>query len=209
MDTNKETFETWNKVAKLYEEKFMQLDLYNDSYDLFCDSVNKKGATILDVGCGPGNITRYLLKKRPDFSIEGIDISSNMIELAIANNPEAQFTVMDSREIDKLQSKFNGIICGFCLPYISEPEVSKFIQDCANLLEENGILYISFVEGDYLKSGFQIASSGDRTYFYFHTLDNLAKELKDCSFETIKLFRKNYEKNLATEEIHTVIIARK
>lgn len=29
----KETFEIWNKVASLYQEKFMNLDLYNDSYD--------------------------------------------------------------------------------------------------------------------------------------------------------------------------------
>lgn len=28
-----ETFETWNKIAGLYEEKFMDLDLYNQSYD--------------------------------------------------------------------------------------------------------------------------------------------------------------------------------
>jgi hypothetical protein len=31
MDRYKETFETWNKVASLYQDKFMELDLYNDS----------------------------------------------------------------------------------------------------------------------------------------------------------------------------------
>ena len=29
-----ETFETWNKVAALYQDKFMDLDLYNDTYEL-------------------------------------------------------------------------------------------------------------------------------------------------------------------------------
>lgn len=52
-------------------------------------------------------------------------------------------------------------------------------------------------------------SSGDRTYFYFHTLDSLTKELTNNNFETIKLLNKNYKKSIATEELHTIIIARK
>ena len=173
------------------------------------EEINIENAAILEIGCGPGNITKYLLNKRPDFRIEGIDISPNMIELAKTNNPTANFKVLDCRELDKLQNKFNGIICGFCFPYLSEFDSSKLIKDCTNLLTDKGVLYISFVEGDYLKSGFQIASTGDRTYFYYHTLDRLTKELKNSSFETIKLVHKNYKNNLATEEIHTVIIARK
>ena len=209
VDRYKETFDTWNKVANLYQDKFMDLDLYDDTYDTFCEEVNVENATILEIGCGPGNITKYLLNKRPGFRIEGIDISPNMIELAKTNNTTADFKVMDCREIDKLQNKFNGIICGFCFPYLSKFDCSKLIKDCTTLLTDKGVLYISFVEGDYLKSGFQIASSGDRTYFYFYTLDNVANELKDCGFETINLFRKNYKRNSATEEIHTIIIARK
>lgn len=61
MDPYKETFETWNKVASLYQEKFMELKLYNDTYDLICNVVIKNKATILEIGCGSGNITRYLL----------------------------------------------------------------------------------------------------------------------------------------------------
>ena len=35
------TFETWNKVAAAYQEKFMELDLYNDTYDAFCALIEK------------------------------------------------------------------------------------------------------------------------------------------------------------------------
>jgi trans-aconitate methyltransferase len=209
VDTYKETFDTWNKVAKLYEEKFMDLDLYNDSYDTFCELVNTRNAAILDAGCGPGNITKYLLNKRPDFRIEGIDISPNMIALAKANNPAAGFRVLDCREIHRLQNKFDGIICGFCLPYISAIDCSKLIRNYGSLLKENGILYISFVEGEYKNSGFQVAGTGDRTYFYFHTLKSLKKELKNNSFHVIKIFEKNYRKNVEKEEIQTIIVAKK
>ena len=33
MDRYTETFETWNKIATQYQDKFMQLDLYNYTYD--------------------------------------------------------------------------------------------------------------------------------------------------------------------------------
>ncbi len=54
MDRYQETFETWNKIASLYEDKFMNLDLYNNSYDLITDSIQTKNAKILEIGCGQG-----------------------------------------------------------------------------------------------------------------------------------------------------------
>jgi ubiquinone/menaquinone biosynthesis C-methylase UbiE len=209
MDKYQETFETWNKVAKLYEDKFMDLDLYNDTYDRFCELVLKKKASILEIGCGPGNITKYLLAKRPDFEILATDISPNMIELAKINCPDAKFELIDSRKIDNIKNTFDAIVCGFCLPYLSEADVHKFIIDCNNLLNKNGILYLSFVEGEKEKSGYQKGSSGDRTYFYFHHLEFLTNLLKVNHFEKQSLIRKSYTKNDKTEEMHTIIIAQK
>lgn len=209
MDNYKETLNTWNKVAQLYQDKFMHLNLYDDTYDFFCAEVKVPNATILEIGCGPGNITSYLLNKRPDFKIEGIDFAPNMIELAKVNNPTAQFQVMDCREIDRLKSKFDAIVCGFCLPYLSELDCSKFIKDCIGLLNNEGLIYISFVEGDYSKSGFLTASTGDRTYFYYYPADTIISILKEFGFETIQLFNIPYTKSDHSEEIHTVIIARK
>ncbi|MDQ0593503.1 ubiquinone/menaquinone biosynthesis C-methylase UbiE [Chryseobacterium ginsenosidimutans] len=206
MDKYLETFETWNKVAKLYEEKFMYLDLYNDTYDKFCEIMVKKNATILEVGCGPGNITKYLLDKRPDFEILATDISPNMIELAKINCPNATFQIIDSREIENIKKKFDAIVCGFCLPYLSELDVEKFIIDCKNLLNENGILYLSFVEGEKDKSGYIKGSSGDQTYFYYHNLENLISQLNLNNFEKQDVIRKSYEKNDKAEEIHTIIL---
>ena len=85
--------------------------------DLICNAVIKNKATILEIGCGPGNITKYLLSKRPDFNIFGIDIAPNMIELSKINNPKANFAVMDSRNISTIETKYDAMVCGFCLLY--------------------------------------------------------------------------------------------
>src|SRR5690606_40759568 len=75
MDRYKETFDTWNNIASIYQDKFMKLDLYNDTYNFICSFIDKPKAKILEIGCGPGNITKYLISKRPDFDVFGIDIA--------------------------------------------------------------------------------------------------------------------------------------
>ena len=209
MDRYKETFETWNKIASLYEDKFMNLNLYNDTYDFICNSILKDKAKILEIGCGPGNITKYLLSKRFDFDIFGIDISPNMIELAKKNNPEARFAIMDSREIDDIKTKYDGIVCGFCLPYLSQTDSIKLITDCSKLLNENGLIYLSFVEGDPSKSDFQVGSSGDRSYFYFHKLNALITQLSNSKFEEIRTFKVAYKKSETEIDFHTILTAKK
>ncbi len=209
MDRYKETFETWNKVASLYQDKFMDLDLYNDTYDFICNSITKNSAKILEIGCGPGNIAKYLLSERPDFDIYGIDIAPNMIELAKKNNPTASFAIMDSRKIDEIKTKYDGIVCGFCLPYLSQTDSRKLITDCYNLLNENGLIYISFVEGDPIKSGFQFISSGDRSYFYYHHLSDLKTKLIESKFDQLNIFKVEYKKSESEIDIHTILTARK
>lgn len=209
MDPYTETFNTWNKVAELYQEKFMDLDLYNGTYNAFCTLLEKRNAAVLEIGCGPGNITRHLLSNRPDFSLLGIDIAPNMIALAKKNNPAAQFEVMDSRNIGQLDRLFDGIVCGFCLPYLSETDARHLIKDCRDLLSTTGLFYLSFVEGDNTLSGYQTGSSGDRTYFYYHSLGHLKSMLGEHDFKIMHLAHIHYPKKDGTTEVHTVLIAKK
>ena len=204
MDRYKETFETWNKVASLYRDRFMDLDLYNGTYDLVCGAVTKPGAAILDIGCGPGNISRYLLTKRPDFRIHGIDVAPNMVALARENNPAARFDVMDCREIDRLESRYDGIVCGFCLPYLSPSDCRKLFSDAYGLLHENGLLYLSFVEGDPERSGYVAGSTCDRSYFYYHDADTLQKELTGSGFGAPETYTAAYKKSAEETDYHTI-----
>ncbi len=207
--SDKETFDTWNKMAELYESKFMDLDLYNDTYDFVCQSLPNKNAKILDVGCGPGNIARYLLSKRPDFKLVGLDVAPKMIELAKKNNPSADFKVMDVRNMHELETNFDGIINGFCLPYLSEKESFDFIRNSYDVLNENGWVYISFVEGDPSRSDYKTGSSGDRVYFYFHQIETIQNQLKESGFSDIKKFLVTFQRTETTQEIHTIVTARK
>lgn len=187
----------------------MELDLYNKTYDLICSSISAKNARILEIGCGPGNITRYLLSKRPDFDILGIDVAPNMIKLAEKNNPTATFKVLDCRQLKEFTTPFDGIVCGFCLPFLSPEDCVQLIADCQRLLMNNGLLYLSFVEGDPNKSNFKVDSNGDRVYFNFHKLDILKTLLALNSFGEPEVYYIDYRRNEALLEKHTILISRK
>lgn len=188
---NKESVETYNKAAKNYQDKVMDMVLYNDTYDKFCALIDKKNPEILEVACGPGNVTKYLSSKRIDFKILGIDLAPSMIELATINNPQADFKVMDCRHIEKLDKNFDAIMCGFCMPYLSQQECRKMITDFSKLLRPNGIVYFSTMEDDYEKSGYETTSfSGqDRVYIYYHQADFLADCLTTSRLQLIDLQR--------------------
>ncbi len=209
MDKTKIATEVFNKCANAYQDKYMDVGLYADTFDLFCDYLPKENARILELACGPGNITKYLLRKRPDFKILGIDLAPNMIGLAKINNPGAEFQLMDCRDIHQLHKKYDAVMCGFCLPYLSKEETMKLISDVPKLLKSDGIFYISTMEDDYSKSGFQTSSSGDQLFVHYHQADYLIHALKENGFEIIALRRKKYPTNDETKITDLVIIAGK
>jgi len=160
------------------------------------------------LGGGPGNITRYLLSKRPDFHIQAIDVAPNMIKLAKDNNPGADFKVIDCREISTLEGNFDGIMCDFCMPYLSKEECGKLIQDCAALLNSDGILYFSTIEGDCNDSGFETSSNGQSSMFVcYHQEDYLREMLREHHFELAGILRKGYSKPDGTLSTHLIFIA--
>lgn len=172
----------------------MNVDLYGDSLNRFCEATSTEGADILELACGPGNVTRYLLDKRPDFKILGTDLAPSMLELARNNNPEAEFQLMDCRDIGRITEKYDGIMCGFCLPYLSKTEAFALIADASNLLKNNGLFYISTMEDDYEKSEWKGPSSGgpDQLFLYYHQADYLSEALLENGFSILDLQRITY-----------------
>lgn len=182
--------DAFDKSAKIYQDKFMDVSLFAGTFNIFCDNIAINNAAILDIACGPGNISRYLLDRKPDYDVLGIDLSPNMLRLAQNNNPGAKFQLMDCREISNIEKRFEGVMCGFCLPYLTPKEASELIANVSGLLKPNGVFYLSTMEEDEnTKSRFQISSSGDQVYVNYHREDDLTRVFRENNFEVINLTR--------------------
>lgn len=207
MDPLKATINTFDKYAAEYEDKYMNYGPYVDTYGPLSDLLSAD-ASILDAACGPGNIAKFLLHEFPHRTLHGIDLSAKMVARARLNNPTATFDVMDCREISTLSQMFDGIAAGFCLPYLSREDVATFISDARAMLNADGILYVSFMEGDYAASGLQTRNNVDWVCTYYHDADLMIETLKATGFEVIELIRKPFERDGEPDASDVFIYAR-
>lgn len=192
MDQYEITVSTFNKLADKYQAKYMDFDFYFDTYDTFCELVTNNSAKIFEIGCGPGNISKYLLTKRPDYQLFGIDLAPRMVELASINNPSGVFEVMDSRNIKEVDQKFDAVICGFCTPYLSKSDVEELIINARRVLNKGGVLYLSSMEDHDSRSGFQTSSSGDKVYIHYHQFEHFKLQLELNDFKILTVQRKQF-----------------
>jgi trans-aconitate methyltransferase len=210
MDRNAEAIDSFNKHAALYNEQFGGLSLYNDTYELFSTLIPDRHSHVLDLGCGPGNITQYLLRKRPELNITGIDLAPNMIEIAKQNNPRAKFEVMDCRAVSTLNRKFDAIVSGFTIPYLDREETEKLLSDCAALLNPEGVFYFSLIDGKYENSGYQYASNQvDRSFVYYYTSVKIMSMLNKCDLRIVQVEDIQWERRNGQTETHLVFIVKK
>lgn len=210
LDETEKNKEIWSKMAGLYASTFMPLDTYNSTYDAFCKAVKTPHAKILELGCGPGIITNYLKTHRPDFYITATDMAPGMIAVAKELTPEVTFLVMDARHLPTLNKKYEGIVCGFCLPYLDETEVKTLLKDSSLHLEADGILYLSMIEGKYANSGDVYSSTGEFSLFVHQYEESFI--IDQANFNGLALLeatRFYYSKKNGDKEVHWVGLFKK
>lgn len=205
MDRLDLTINTFDKYADQYQEKYMKYEPYIETYR-YLSSLLKADAELLDVACGPGNISKYLLGEKPQLKVHGIDLSPKTVNLARLNNPTGVFEIRDSRDILSLEKTYDAIVAGFCLPYLSKEEVTQFIINVRVILRSGGIFYISTMEGDYKNSGSQSDNNVNRVYIYYFQENFLLEQLKLARFEIISIDRKPFELDDGPEEVIDLFI---
>lgn len=104
-------------------------------------SLLPKGSTILDVGCGGGIKSKYISDK--GYKVLGIDFSEKMIEIAKRHYPGIDFLVMDMYELNKIDNKYDAVFAQASLLHIKKSGAHEVLKNMYNLLNQNGLLYIS------------------------------------------------------------------
>ena len=210
MDNQLKTVYVYNEYVKEYEQKFMHFDLYNDTFEDFIHLL-PSAATLLELGCGPGNVIKYFLDQNPGLNITGVDLAPEMIKRAEQINPTAHFILADIRSLSKFTAQYDAIVGAFCLPYLSPTDLPNFFANISRLTKENGCMYLSCMEGNPNKSGFEKTSfTGDaELYIYYHERLQLEKLLANNEFIIEKFYTKDYPETDGTVTTDLIYIARK
>jgi len=105
-------------------------------------------ATLLDVGCGTG---AHLPRLATDFEVAGVDLSSQMLEVAAARAPGVSLQEGDFRTFD-VGRTFDAVVCLFSgIGYLTEEEgLQQAVANMARHVAPGGVLLIEgWVEPEY------------------------------------------------------------
>jgi SAM-dependent methyltransferase len=98
------------------------------------------GDRVLDLGCGTGELARHLATV--GLQVTGCDISANMLEQAVAANPDgaARWCLLDPRwqTLPFGPASFDVVIAASVLEYVGSP--AAVLRECARVLRPGGVL---------------------------------------------------------------------
>lgn len=134
-----------------------------------------------------------------------------MIKEAKEQNPESKFEVMDICDSGQILEQFNAVIAAFCLPYISYDDIDDLFKNIRYLTMENGLLYVSCMEGPKQRSGFEKTSfTGDNEmYINYYEREEIELLLKKNNFTVEAFYTKDYPEEDGSVTIDLMYIARK
>ncbi len=144
----------YSSIANFYEFIF---PLKSQQVELVKSELESRGEFFfLDVGCSTGQLANSLCQSGA-LGL-GIDLNSDMIRRANENYRAADLAF---REMDMLRLKFNfpekyfdAVICfGNTLVHLdSITQIRDFLQQCAHLLKNDGILFLQILNYHYILS---------------------------------------------------------
>ncbi|MGC4943627.1 class I SAM-dependent methyltransferase [Kribbella sp. DT2] len=140
---------SYDRVADTYVELNLgDLTTYpwlRTAIDGFAAAVHGLGP-VLDVGCGPGDVTAYLAERGLDVS--GVDLSARMIEHARRLHPDQRFAVASATELELAESSLGGILGWWSLFNLPRPVLPLVLESFTRALVPGGHLILGMHQGD-------------------------------------------------------------
>jgi trans-aconitate methyltransferase len=96
--------------------------------------------TVLDAGCGTGNVTRLLHERLPDGHVIAVDAAPSMVEQARRNYPNLRFEVADAADFDL--GRFDAVFSNAVLHWVPQPE--RVIASVRRALKPGGRFVAEF-----------------------------------------------------------------
>lgn len=192
---------TYNKIYKYWSAVKPEESWGFDQLKKFAEEA--KGGKVLDLGCGAGAHSKFLLESGCE--VVGIDFSEKMIEEAKRKVPEGKFHVGDILGLDFPTNYFNGVFARASLLHLKKTQMEFVLQKLHNILKDRGLLYVAMKEGSGEKEVFSEYFKLNR-FFALYTETELVKLLEKTGFKVIDKVR---EPHIREKEIWIQMLASK
>lgn len=178
------TQDSYDRLAPQYAERFQdemdQKPFDRDCLDRLAQEVGGAGP-ICDLGCGPGQIARYL--HRRGVQVLGVDLSPGMIAEAARLNPDIPFHQGDMLALPDEAAAWGGIAAFYCIIHISRDRVVDALREMWRVLRPGGALLLTFHIGDLVEHLDELWGTAIDLDFLFYRPEEMERWLTTAGFE--------------------------
>lgn len=186
--------EDWNKI----HEKFFSCEIkYDDWLDKYKNLLERCKSSILDLGCGTGNDTLYLVER--GFKVISCDYSEVALEKIKKVIPKAETCLLDiSKKLPFKNESFDIIIADLSLHYFDDKTPKSIMGEIKRVLKPDGHLIARVNSVEDINHG---AGQGIKLEKNFYFVEGYNKRFFDDT-DIIKYFSIIGEVNL----LHSVML---
>lgn len=209
MNVNKPSYDpvqTFDKNAHRYAEKYFDLRDYDKFYERLLASI-AQSASFIDVACGPGNVSAYVKKHRPDIEAVGVDLAPNMIAEARTRVPGATFEVCDCTKLESLGRTFDAAAFAFGLSYLTDSVAAQCLSSLHAILKDGSPLMLSTITSLEPREKVETSSSGDQLLMIYRTPEQVQAMVEEHGFRTTFMERISSPSNASMATLDLVLIA--
>ncbi|MDO5293514.1 MAG: methyltransferase domain-containing protein [bacterium] len=131
--------EYFDQIAKDYDTSF-DGKYVRSMYPELVERIRKeKPKTVLDLGCGNGNVLAELMSDNK-IKLFGADLSSQMVEEAMKRVPTGTFCVANAEDLPYEDNSFDVIVCNASFHHYTNP--IRVVEEMKRVLKKNGTLIL-------------------------------------------------------------------
>jgi len=164
--------------------------------------------TICDMGCGPGQIARYLTDRGAKAC--GIDLSPEMVKKAQELNPDISFAVGDMLSLENVaDDSFGGVAAFYSIIHVPRERLPEALAELKRVLVSGGILLLAFHLGQetvHLDQWWEKTVSID---FFFYERGEMKEALLAAGFELAESIERDPYAEIEYPSRRAYVFARK
>ena len=99
------------------------------------------GGLTLDLGCGPGQVTRYLADRGRD--VIGLDTSTHMVRIAATRTNGVRFTCGDIRSLPFRSESCRAVVAFYTIQHLPRSDLETALTEMHRVLTADGLLVVA------------------------------------------------------------------
>lgn len=187
MQERSNIIDCYNRTAQNYADKFKD-ELKEKHLDRILlksfAAENIGNGKLIDLGCGPGQTTRFLSESGMH-DIIGVDISPSMVKTASDLHPHIVFETGDILRLKFPDKNFGSAVAFYAIVHFDYEQVKDAFKEISRILTKNGQFLFSFHIGDKVVHYDNLLDHDVNIDFYFFETNKICALLRETGFEII------------------------